>query len=457
MIQRRTAAIWMRSRFFDCIVVVLSLLAASWLRIHLTLGASGEPSAFGTPVGLFPIVCMIWLIAFQLNSLYHPADRATWWLSLRRLVFGQMTATLFFFGVLYLTYREFSRLQGIYFLALSFFGLSGYRLLLTGLKIGRTRECRVLVIGTDDNALRIARTVERYSWIGFRFVGFVSNPEIEPPHPEAVSQVVGEPADLQTLIQEQQIQEVIIAFHWSDKDCPARVIRMLQSQPVNIRLAPDYSELASYHITTESFGGFPLIGVREDVLTAAQRFWKRLFDVMVSTLVLTFGFPIYALIAFCIWLEDRSPVILVQQRVGESGRLFNMYKFRSMFKNSPPLINGVHKRRDDPRVTRVGRFLRRTSLDELPQFVNILRGEMSLVGPRPEMPWLVEQYHPWQRKRFDVPQGLTGWWQINGRADRPMHLNTEDDLFYIQHYSLWLDVRIVIRTMLVVILGRGAF
>jgi lipopolysaccharide/colanic/teichoic acid biosynthesis glycosyltransferase len=115
--------------------------------------------------------------------------------------------------------------------------------------------------------------------------------------------------------------------------------------------------------------------------------------------------------------------------------------------------NLIHKTKDDPRVTRVGRLLRRFSLDELPQLFNILAGTMSLVGPRPEMPWLVDRYQPWQRKRFAVPPGLTGWWQVSGRSDKPMHLHTEDDLYYIQNYSIWLDLQIIVRTIWVV--GRG--
>src|SRR5262249_19570493 len=164
-------------------------------------------------------------------------------------------------------------------------------------------------------------------------------------------------------------------------------------------------------------------------------------------------------------LESPEAAIYSQTRLGEHGRPFKFYKFRSMFSERDPrwaTFNSAerpvdYKKADDPRITRVGRFLRRTSLDELPQFWNILKGDMSVVGPRPEMPWLVEKYEPWQRKRFEVPQGLTGWWQVNGRAEKPMYLNTEDDLFYIRNYSFWLDLQIIFRTFLVVFTGRGAY
>ena len=117
----------------------------------------------------------------------------------------------------------------------------------------------------------------------------------------------------------------------------------------------------------------------------------------------------------------------------------------------------LHKTKDDPRITPVGRFIRRTSLDELPQLLNVLKGDMSLVGPRPEQPWLVEQYEPWQRVRFSVPQGITGWWQINGRSDKPLHHNTTEDLYYIQNYSIWMDLMILLKTPLVVLRGKGAY
>ncbi len=151
--------------------------------------------------------------------------------------------------------------------------------------------------------------------------------------------------------------------------------------------------------------------------------------------------------------------------------MFHLLKFRTMHYNAGQLFEealendiklkhewtAYQKLKNDPRITRVGGFLRKFSLDELPQFYNVLKGEMSVVGPRPEMPYLVQQYKPWQRARFAVPQGITGWWQVSGRSDKSMHLNTEDDIYYVQNYSLWLDIQILIKTVFVVIHGKGAF
>ena len=194
---------------------------------------------------------------------------------------------------------------------------------------------------------------------------------------------------------------------------------------------------------------------------------KRVFDLLFGFTALLITLPLMALSALLVYLEDGAPIIFRQERVGRNGQLFEMYKFRTMIKNAERLQaqlarrdlqgNLIYKTRNDPRVTRVGRLLRRFSLDELPQLFNVLTGTMSLVGPRPEIPRLVEQYEPWQRQRFAVLPGMTGWWQITGRSDKPMHLHIEDDLYYIQNHSIWLDLRIILRTIWVVLIGKGAY
>jgi exopolysaccharide biosynthesis polyprenyl glycosylphosphotransferase len=198
-----------------------------------------------------------------------------------------------------------------------------------------------------------------------------------------------------------------------------------------------------------------------------QRLTKRFFDVFVGAIALLLALPMMLVIAALIKLDSYGPVLFRQERVGENGRRFHMFKFRSMVqdaaKRSQEMITRdeqgqlVYKWRNDPRITRVGRFLRRTSLDELPQLLNVLKGEMSLVGPRPELPWVVEEYEPWQYQRFAVPQGMTGWWQVNGRSEKPMHLHTDEDLYYIKNYSLLLDVLILWKTVGAVFKRKGAY
>jgi len=194
---------------------------------------------------------------------------------------------------------------------------------------------------------------------------------------------------------------------------------------------------------------------------------KRGFDIIFGLVALVLSLPLMALCSALIFLEDGRPVVFRQRRVGRNERLFEMLKFRTMVKSAEQLqiqvrkghLAGemIQKGRDDPRVTHVGRLLRRFSLDELPQLFHVLAGTMSLVGPRPELQELAESYEPWQRKRFSVLPGITGWWQVNNRSDQPMQLHINDDLYYIHNYSIWLDLKIILRTIWVVLSGKGAY
>lgn len=206
---------------------------------------------------------------------------------------------------------------------------------------------------------------------------------------------------------------------------------------------------------------------REPGLSRSERAAKRVFDILLAGTALLLALPVMLIVALAIKLESKGPVFFKQRRVGEGGRFFHMFKFRSMVVNAEALQSTVnktsadgktlHKHKDDPRVTKIGKFIRKTSLDELPQLLNVLLGDMSLVGPRPELPWLVEQYEAWQRERFLMPQGITGWWQVTGRSDKPCHLSTEDDVHYIRNYSLWMDIKIMAMTIPALLKSKGAF
>lgn len=192
---------------------------------------------------------------------------------------------------------------------------------------------------------------------------------------------------------------------------------------------------------------------------------KRCFDIVFALLLLLVLSPLLLGVVLAVWLDSGGPAIYKHQRVGRYGKLFMMYKFRTMIADrrvQQQIVDGPdrrrsHKTRYDPRVTRLGRLLRATSIDELPQFWNVLRGDMSFIGPRPELPHIVERYAPWQHQRHLVHPGLSGWWQVHGRSDRPMHEHTELDLYYVAHQSLALDVQIVLRTVRTLVLRSGAF
>jgi len=241
----------------------------------------------------------------------------------------------------------------------------------------------------------------------------------------------------------------------------------LEKLPVDVKVVPDLFDLALHRASIDHLDGIPLIGLRDSALDGFQRMAKRIFDLTIVIPLTILLSPLMLLAAVLIKLDSRGPVLFKQERVGENCEPFSMYKFRSMVEDAEERLGDVvqetadgqilHKHREDPRVTRVGRLLRRASIDELPQLFNVIKGEMSVVGPRPELPFLVEQYEPWQRKRLAIPPGITGWWQIRGRSERPMHLHVDDDLYYIQNHSLLLDLQILWKTIGVVLRGRGAY
>jgi exopolysaccharide biosynthesis polyprenyl glycosylphosphotransferase len=446
----------------DTLIVVGALALSSYLRLTIDFGADPLTSpAFITPAPLFVIAPLLWVFAFQQAGVYRPQG-VRFRPAARRLIAGHFVAGLLFFGALYVTFRDYSRLQAVYLLALTLTGTLLHRAVLR-LFAYRLRHMinsprRIAIIGVGDSAAAIGERIAPFADYGLLLVGYIAPSPAAIRAPALEAQVLGTLDDLRKLVVRYQIDEILIDAPWFEPSTAAlasHVTQTLESFPVNIRLAHDYSSLAYFRATSEDFNNITLISLREAILSPAQRVLKRFFDIGFSLLVLLLTAPLFLIIAIAIRLDSPGEIIFRQQRIGQHGKPFIIYKFRTMTTDSPPL--GALKHPDDPRVTRVGRFLRRTSLDELPQFINVLRGEMSVVGPRPEQAALAQHYQPWQRKRLEVPQGITGWWQVSGRADRPMQQHTEDDLFYVRNYSIWLDIRIILKTVLTMISGRGAY
>ena len=456
----------------DLSLTLIALFLATQFRLYLPFGQPLSPRLVQLPIGVYALAFAIWAVVFLLLSVYDDRRNLRAVDEFQRLVVAIGFSVLVFAGALYLTYREVSRLLFAYFALLDGAMLLGFRVLLrAAIRLAGERrhgEERVLVIGAGKVGQEVGERVRKRSWAGLDLVGYLDDDPAKQGQVFHGAPVLGTLADAKRVVQEQGVHQVVVALPLRAHQALARLVLELGECPVQVRVVPDFFDLAFFRATIEDFDGMPLIGLRDPAIDGFNRLVKRAFDLVLSTLLLIVCLPVMAVIAIAIKLDSPGgPVIFKQQRVGENGALFWMYKFRSMVPDAEKRQHEVlrytedgkviHKVPDDPRVTRVGRFIRRTSLDELPQLFNVLKGEMSLVGPRPELPWLVEQYEAWQRKRFAVPPGITGWWQISGRSERLMHLHTEDDLYYIQHYSPLLDLQILWKTIGVVLKRSGAY
>lgn len=455
----------------DLFLTLLALSIATRIRLILPYGQPLGPQAVDLEPVLYGLVAVIWLLGFASLSAWDWTRAPRLNEEIKRVVLAVLVSTLLLAGSLYLTFRELSRLLFIYFFLIDLAFLITFRITLSAavqrLGLFAHQRKRVLIIGAGNTGRELARLIQKQEDTGLQLVGLVDeNPPKRGGTPNEVP-ILGTLHEGPQLVREQQVDEVIFALPLRAHRKLLNTVAQFERLPINLRVVPDLLDLAFFRATVEDFYGIPLIGLRDPLLTPAQRVVKRAFDLVVSIVLLLLLWPAMLVIALLIKFDSPGSIIFIQPRVGENGRIFRMYKFRTMDPDAErrlaevlqetPSGKPLHKAPEDPRVTHLGRFLRRTSLDELPQLFNVLKGEMSLVGPRPEMPFLVDRYEPWQWKRFAVPQGITGWWQVNGRSDRPMHLHTEDDLWYIQNYSLWLDLVILWRTLGVVLKRQGAY
>lgn len=419
-----------------------------------------------------------WELYLSLPLLFHLVFAMTHVYELSRLPFFQpqffrllsayFLAVLVCAGFLYFVHREMSRLLVIYFSIAAFVGMVAIRFVMTQYLLrrhGAIRRTNLLLVGSTENSLSLAREIlEQYKSI-YNLIGLVDAGDgfaRELPAP-----LIGTTEDLPRLITENDVELVLIALPEGKYKEVEKLILALYILPVRIYLIPDVLELTLRHSEVETFAGLTVIGIREPVIQGVPQAIKRLFDIVVASLVLLLGWPFGLIVALAIKLDSPGPVLFRAKRIGENGKVFDMLKFRTMVVDAAKQQEAVtrvdrqgrpiYKLADDPRVTRVGKWLRRWSLDELPQLINVLKGEMSIVGPRPEQVFITEDYDSSQWPRLSVPPGITGWWQVSGRSDLPMHLNTQYDLYYVRNYSFLLDLKIILKTIGVVLRGRGAY
>lgn len=419
------------------------------------------------PSLLYFIFPLIWVAVFASLSIYDGRKYLRAADELAALFLATLMASVSSAGILYTSFREISRALFIFFVIFAFVGCLLWRALFRGYFRSRSETLvsarRLLVVGVGPLGKSVGSQIQLMASEDLNLVGYIddgfgvamNNPSL------------GGLPELAPLITEHHVTDVVIALPYSQYHNMSDIATSLENLPVGVWIALGFFDLALYRTGIEDFAGIPMLDLRASAINDYQRIIKRAFDIVAVLLLLVPAIPLLIIAAVLILLDDGAPIFFRQKRVGENGRAFDMLKFRTMLRNAEQLKgqvekrdaqgNLIHKSKNDPRITRTGRLLRRFSLDELPQLFQVLVGTMSLVGPRPEMPYLVDKYQPWQRKRFAVPPGITGWWQVNGRSDKPMHLHTEDDLYYIQNYSIWLDIQIIVRTIWVVVFGNGAF
>jgi exopolysaccharide biosynthesis polyprenyl glycosylphosphotransferase len=473
MLRRFSINFALFSMLLDALVVFGSMVAMSYFRITLNKlpFIAYLPADTEYPIFLYIVFPLVWVGVLAGFSIYDGKKFFKMVDEFSVLTIASIVGTIAEAGVLYLSYRDFSRALFILIIIASFLACAVWRMIARLVfrfrkeTLNLNRNVLVIGLGSDvgkitklfkSGSKEIVQTVVSLDLTG----NFNTFKEIPDQCPRTISAI-------RNAVKENQSTDVVIAFPRTHSSWIGPITSHLEDLPLGVWVALDFFDLSMADTRVESLAGLPLMDLRAPALDEYERILKRSFDLFVSSIALILFSPILLLVILLILFFDGWPVFFMQKRIGENGRVFNIIKFRTMVRDAEkmqPQIdqvdksgNVIHKLRGDPRVTWLGRILRRLSLDELPQIFNVFRGEMSLVGPRPELPYLAQNYQHWQRRRLSVPPGITGWWQVNGRSDRVMHLHTEDDIYYVENYSIWLDLQIIIRTVWAVLVGKGSF
>ncbi|MBR9978322.1 MAG: undecaprenyl-phosphate glucose phosphotransferase [Bacteroidetes bacterium] len=410
------------------------------------------------------IITPVWIMLFNRQRVYRTRRDVDlsleFFLIVRQVSFGMLIvlALVFFYRTF-----SYSRIVFIFIWGMAI-GLVfvGRVLVLTYEKhlYRKGRELRnVLIVGTKQMAPELALRMMQRPELGYRLVGYIS-PEDE--RMESVPAVrLGTLDALQSVVAEQRVETILVCFAEGQTEQLSQLLAQLEGKSIQILLEPQVIGIAPTRLRVTELFNTPLIGIKDIPMTAWSRIAKRIFDLLFSAVVLVLFSPFTFIIMLLIRLESGSPVMYKQRRVGLDGEEFDLYKFRTMRVDAERFTGPTWTRRDDPRVTRIGRILRRLSLDEIPQFINVLRGEMSVVGPRPERPEFVDQfrnYVPKYLERHRLKTGLTGWAQVNGlRGEVPIAERTKFDLYYIENWSLKLDIRIIFKTLYAILFGKDAY
>ncbi|MDZ7337738.1 MAG: sugar transferase [candidate division KSB1 bacterium] len=439
-----------------------------WLRKGMGFFAASQ---LEQQLELAAILALFWVVVFGLSGLYRP------WYAQSRMDELITVVKAVSFGVVLLLLAtadwerdlsrppELSRMMIVSYWGLMVVGVGTGRvalrtfqrkLLEAGVGVRRT-----LIVGWNPKARKLYDDLLRYPALGHKVVGFIDAVAKEGKGEHRGCPVLGGLRDLTEVVTREHIEEILIALEGNSRRKTVDVIARCEGLPVNIKIQPDLYDIVTGQMRTNQIYGFPLIEVFPQLMPAWERKAKRALDVLVSVVVLVGFLPLWLLVALLIKLDSRGPVLYKQCRVGKGGKHFEIYKFRSMIVGAEKYTGPVWAGKKDPRVTRVGRIIRRLRIDEVPQFINVLKNDMSLVGPRPERPYFVEKLKRHFRlytRRLMVKPGITGWAQIKGAYDESLEdvkKKLEYDFYYVENMSLRMDLKIILRTIWVMLTGKG--
>ncbi len=458
----------------DVLLINVAFLLAYYLRYEAQLFRPVDPVFDNPPAVYLPLMILLTLllvISFKAVGMYTPRRLSMWLDQMYAIVRATPTSILLMIGIT-LIFQPFfySRLIFLYagILIVVLLGVSrvAWSIVLAQLRKYGQGVSRVLVIGAGDVGRTVIRTVMAQPEFGYRIVAVLDDRLDNTLTIGPIPAIEGT-QHMAEVIAQYRVDEVVIALPWSDHRRILDIFQECERLEVRARTVPDLFQLSLNRVDVEDLGGVPLIGLKPASITGANLVVKRVMDIVLGSLIMIVALPIMAIIALAIKIDSPGPAIFKQMRVGLRGKEFVLYKFRSMRIGAEEehermlvyneMTGPLFKMRDDPRRTRMGRFLRKTSFDELPQLFNVFKGDMSLVGPRPHMASEVAQYQAWQKQVLEAPPGLAGLAQVSGRAQLSFDEQCLLDIYYIENWSPALDLKILLRMIPKVLSGEGAY
>jgi len=450
----------------------LFIVSASWIfsyvlrfQVHLIpVYKDIPPFEIYFSVTIFAIV--IWPMTMKAMGLYAPMRTVSLFEESTTIIKASFVAILVFITVVYFRHEyKFSRVVFFYFGVTSTLGLilsrTALRMILHYFRRKGYNLRFVLIVGAGELAERILRGITNHPELGLRVVGLLTRREQKIGERISGVPVLGLYEDVQKIIQSQHVDQVILALPLEEHVRLRMVMEKIDNEMVDVKIVPDFFDYMSLRGGVEEFDNIPIINLRDSPLYGWNQILKRVSDILLSIIILALSSPVMILIAILTKITSPGPVFYRQERMGLDGKTFTMLKFRTMRVDAEQDIGPVWTKENDERRTGVGALLRKLSLDELPQFLNVLKGEMSIVGPRPERTFFIEQFKnmvPRYMLRHKMKAGITGWAQINGwRGNTSIEKRIEHDIFYIEKWSLWFDLKIIFLTIWKGLLSKHAY